>query len=56
MVVRHNSLQSFFSKFVATPKKRTSISSTDTDGSSPGKLDRKRMSKESKTYDILGMY
>ena len=38
----------------ATPKKRGSVSSTDTDGSSPGKFDRKRLSKDVKSYDIIG--
>ncbi|XP_060592854.1 ankyrin repeat and fibronectin type-III domain-containing protein 1-like isoform X3 [Ruditapes philippinarum] len=41
---------------LSTPKKRTSISSTDTDSSSPGKVDRKRMSKEARTYDILALF
>ena len=38
----------------ATPKKRGSVSSTDTDGSSPGKFDRKRLSKDVRSYDIIG--
>ena len=40
----------------ATPKKRGSVSSTDTDGSSPGKFDRKRLSKDVRSYDIIGEF
>ncbi|KAL4240314.1 Ankyrin-repeat and fibronectin type III domain-containing 1 [Mactra antiquata] len=41
---------------LSTPKKRSSISSTDTDSSTPGKLDRKRSSKEMRSYDILALF
>ncbi|XP_052266694.1 ankyrin repeat and fibronectin type-III domain-containing protein 1-like isoform X3 [Dreissena polymorpha] len=41
---------------LSTPKKRPSISSSETSSSSPGKLERKRLSKEYKTYDIIALF
>ncbi|XP_052780793.1 ankyrin repeat and fibronectin type-III domain-containing protein 1-like isoform X3 [Mya arenaria] len=41
---------------LSTPKKRSSLVSTDTGSSSPGKQERKRLSKECRTYDIIALF